>query len=159
MLFSLACLIDFHHFFQFLLAFLRYGEEIWPKEPWLLLSALATAPVTPFSAWCWPFPFPLQRIYFQASVLLLSCLLSQWELLVPLTCEPSFSHSCWTPGRCVPAGTLLLPCLCCGTHSASAIYCSSCQAAVGFISRIKKIKWSHALFCRPESPYRCRVVD
>lgn len=39
MLFSLAGLADFHNFFHslvFLLTFHRYGEEIWPKEPWLL---------------------------------------------------------------------------------------------------------------------------
>lgn len=71
--------------------------------------ALDTALVTPFSAWCRPFPFPLQRLYIRASVLLLfPCLLSQWKLLISVTWEASFSPSCWAPGRCVPAGTLLL---------------------------------------------------
>lgn len=155
MLFSLAGPIDFHHFFHslvFLLAFLRYGEEIWPKEHWLL-------PPCPRYCTSYSFLCLVLTISFPSTKTLHSSICTSAFSLPSIPVKAS--HICNMGSQFF--SQLLSPrqmCsswhsapVCCGTHSASAIYCSSCQAAVSFLSRIKKIKWSHTLFWKLGSPY------
>lgn len=124
------------------------GERSDLRNPHCFPPALDTALVIPFSAWCQPFPFPLQRLFFQALYFFFFLAFYPSE---SFPWEPSFSPRRWTPGRCVPAGTLLLLCL---FAVALTLQVPFTVPAVSFLSRIKKIKWSHTLFCKPGSPYK-----
>lgn len=101
----LGILIGFHHFFHrlvFLLAFLRYGEEVWPEEPWLL-------PSCPRYCYSYSFLCLVLAISFHSTKTLLlehiySCFLSL--LLTPLKLpwryslwhvNAAFLNSCWNP--------------------------------------------------------------
>lgn len=84
------------------------------RNPDFFPPALDNALVIPFSAWCWPFPFTLQRLYFQTICTLAFYLAfyPSWSSCGSTLCSMRtrlFSTAVETPGRAVPAGTLITP--------------------------------------------------
>lgn len=124
MLFSLAGLVDFHHFFHslvFLLAFLRYGEEIWPEEPSLLPPCPRYCSSFSFLCLVSTISFPstktlaFKHLYFSFSLPSIPVKAFPWEQFFQLL-HPRQMCSSWHSAPAVP--------VCCGTRSASAICCS-----------------------------------